>query len=290
MSWLELSVLSRHPEFAEEILLAHGALSVSLFDAADDPVLEPAPGETPLWLRTRTVGLFAEGTDLAPVLAALREILPDGSQAVATTAALADAEWTRIWLRDWQPLKFGSRLWVCPREKSVEEPGCVTVLLDPGLAFGTGTHPTTALCLEWLSGAELTGKSVLDYGCGSGLLGIAALKLGAARVVGVDLDPQALTATHENAEQNDVGKRITVQAPEAALEGSFDVVVANILAQPLIQLAPTLTAVLKPGGFLVLAGLLDRHAQEVCDAYRGAIAFDPPLEREGWTRLSGCRL
>lgn len=290
MSWIQLSVLSRHPEFAEEVLLAQGALSVSLFDAADNPVLEPAPGETPLWPRTRTVGLFAEGTDLAPVIAALREILPDGPQAVATTTTLADEEWTRVWLRDWQPLKFGSRLWVCPREKSVEEPGCVTVLLDPGLAFGTGTHPTTALCLEWLSGADLTGKSVLDYGCGSGLLGIAALKLGAASVVGVDIDPQALTATRENAAQNDVSDRITVQTPEIRLDGAFDVVLANILAQPLIQLAPTLSSVLKPGGSLVLAGLLDRHADEVRDAYRDAIAFDPPTVRDGWTRLSGRRI
>lgn len=290
MAWIQLSVLTRHPEFAEEILLAQGALSVSFLDAADDPVLEPAPGETPLWPRTRTVGLFAEGTDPAPVIGALRELLPDGDAAVATTAALADEEWTRIWLRDWQPLKFGARLWVCPREKVVQEDGAVTVLLDPGLAFGTGTHPTTALCLEWLAGAELAGKSVLDYGCGSGLLGIAALKLGAARAVAVDIDPQALTATRDNAAQNGVAPQLDVYEPGALPAGTFDVVLANILAQPLVALAPALTARLKPGGALVLAGLLERHEEEVGTAYRAAIRLDKPLRREGWTRLSGRRI
>lgn len=287
--WLELNVLTRYPEFAEEVLLAQGALSVSFFDAADDPVLEPAPGETPLWPRTRTVGLFATGTDLAPVIAALRELLPDGPQAVATTAALEDQEWTRIWLRDWQPLKFGARLWVCPREKAMHEDGAVTVLLDPGLAFGTGTHPTTALCLEWLAGADLRGRNILDYGCGSGLLAIAALKLGAASAVAVDIDPQALTATRENAQQNGVERALCVCAPEALDASAFDLIVANILAQPLIDLAPTLSARLRRGGTLVLAGLLDRHADAVRAAYHGLIAFDAPLSREGWTRLTGQR-
>ncbi len=210
MALPQLVVLTRHPEFAEEILLAHGAQSVTQVDAADDPVLEPAPGEAPLWPRTRTTGLFDEGTDFAPAIAALRDTLPDGAAAIITTAELEEEDWIRIWLRDWKPLKFGARLWVSPRAKldEIQDPGATIVALDPGLAFGTGTHPSTAMCLQWLAGADLAGRSVLDYGCGSGLLAIAALKLGAARASAVDIDPQALVATRENALANGVAGRL----------------------------------------------------------------------------------
>ena len=291
MPFPQLVVLTRYPDFAEEILLAHGAQSVTQVDAADDPVLEPAPGEAPLWPRTRTIGLFAETIDLAPAIAALRETLPDGAGAIVTTAELEDQEWVRIWLRDWKPLRFGAHLWVSPRAKLAEitEPGAVIVALDPGLAFGTGTHPSTALCLEWLAAANLAGKSVLDYGCGSGLLAIAALKLGAAHATAVDIDPQALTATRENAQVNGVDDRIEVLAAADYREHPHDLVVANILAGPLAQLAPRLTASTAPGGALVMAGLLAAHAPEVQRAYGQAFDWQLTTGREGWVRLEGRR-
>ena len=290
MNWPQLIVLSRFPDFAEEILLAQGAQSVTQVDAADDPVLEPAPGEAPLWPRTRTIGLFEKTADLAPAIAALRSTLPDGAAAVVTTAELEEQEWVRIWLRDWQPLRFGSKLWVSPRAKLAEitQHGAVVVALDPGLAFGTGTHPSTALCLEWLAGAELAGKTVLDYGCGSGLLAIAALKLGAVRATAVDIDPQALIATRENARVNGVADRIDASLGADYSPKAHDVVVANILAGPLAELAPQLAASAKPGGSLVLAGLLPSHAPEVRRAYRSSFDFGPRVEREGWIRLD-CR-
>jgi ribosomal protein L11 methyltransferase len=285
----QLVVLTRHPEFAEEILLAHGAQSVTQVDAADDPVLEPAPGEAPLWPRTRTVGLFDPGADFAPVIAALRDTLPDGAAAIITRAELEEQDWIRIWLRDWKPLKFGRRLWVSPRAKRAEvrEPGAVIVALDPGLAFGTGTHPSTALCLEWLAAAPLAGRSVLDYGCGSGLLAIAALKLGAARATAVDIDPQALLATRENALANGVGDRLDARAAADFAQAPHDVVVANILAGPLVALAPRLCAALAPGGDIVLAGLLEAHAAEVAAAYAPWCEMAAPARLEGWTRLTG---
>lgn len=291
MPYQQLTVLSRHPEFVEEILLAQGAQAVTQADAADNPVLEPAPGEAPLWPRTRTTGLFEETADLAPAIAALRDTLPDGAGAVITTAELEDQEWVRIWLRDWKPLRFGTRLWVSPGAKrgEITQPDAVIVTLDPGLAFGTGTHPSTALCLDWLAAADLQGRRVLDYGCGSGLLAIAALKLGAARATAVDIDPQALTATRSNAAINGVGDRVAVLLAADYAAQAHDLVVANILAGPLVSLAPVLGASLRPGGRLVLAGLLDAHADEVERAYRGAFEFLPRGRREGWTRLEGRR-
>ena len=291
MPFPQLVVLTRYPDFAEEILLAQGAQSVTQVDAADDPVVEPAPGATPLWPRTRTIGLFDDTRDLAAVIVALRETLPDGPGAIVTTAQLEDQEWVRIWLRDWQPLRFGERLWVSPRAKLAEitQSGAVVVALDPGLAFGTGTHPSTALCLDWLASARLEGRTVLDYGCGSGLLGIAALKLGAARATAVDIDPQALLATSENAQVNGVADRITVLAAADYRESPHDLVVANILAGPLAALAPRLTTSTAAGGTLVLAGLLPAHADEVQRAYAQAFDWRPVVEREDWVRLEGRR-
>lgn len=291
MAWPQLVVLTRYPDFAEEILLAHGAQSVTQVDAADDPVLEPAPGEAPLWPRTRTTGLFGETTDLAPAIAALRATLPDGAGAIVTTAELEDQEWVRIWLRDWKPLRFGAHLWVSPRAKLAEitDPAAVVVALDPGLAFGTGTHPSTALCLEWLAAAGLAGKRVLDYGCGSGVLAIAALKLGAAAATAVDIDPQALIATRENAQVNGVGERLEVVLAADYREHPHDLVVANILAGPLAQLAPRLSASTAPRGTLVMAGLLPSHAPDVQRAYAQAFDWQPLAGREGWVRVEGRR-
>jgi ribosomal protein L11 methyltransferase len=293
MAWLQLRVHTRHPEFADEILQAHDARAVSFIDAVDDPVLEPAPGETPLWANTVTLGLFVEGSDLEPVQASLRELLPDGGDARFAIELIEDQDWVRVWLKDCPPLKFGERFWVVPREKvgEVEQQDAVILRLDPGLAFGTGTHPTTALCLQWLTEQDLRGKTVLDYGCGSGVLAIAALLLGAERAVCVDIDPQALLATRDNAAENGVADRIVTLPAEHFVPLPADIVVANILANPLIALAPTLASSIKRGGRLALAGLLDRQADDVRAAYRDSFEFDADLSKDGWTRLSArCRM
>ncbi len=289
MSWIELSVFSRHPPFAEEILLAHGALSVSFRDAADDPLLEPLPGQTPLWKQTRTVGLFPQKQALAALLADLRELLPDGPSVRCLQKRIGDRDWIAASRRKMRPVRFGKNLWVCPSHRKVLAKNAVVVKLDPGLAFGTGAHPTTALCLEWLSQQDLRGKTVLDYGCGSGILAIAALKLGAARAVGVDLDPQALTATLNNARANKVARRLSVHLPQDFKAAAHDLVVANILANPLIALAPRLTRCLKPGGAIALAGLLKNQSAEIRRRYLPRIALKTVSSRDNWALLAGVR-
>jgi ribosomal protein L11 methyltransferase len=294
MAWLQVRVASEYPEFVEEILLALGAQAISMVDAEDDPVLEPGPGETPLWTHTVTIGLFHEHAELTPITEALRTQLPDGETVEIQQELVEDQDWVRIWLKDCPPLKFGTRLWVCPREKAVYEDGAVTLLLDPGLAFGTGTHPSTALCLDWLAHHEIGGKRVLDFGCGSGILAIAALKLGAGSALCTDIDPQAITATNDNARDNGVAAALSTVPAETAFTPSLqpapaELILANILAQPLIQLAPLLAASCAEGAQIVLAGLLDRQAEEVRAAYLPWFSFDADLSREGWTRLAARR-
>lgn len=293
MAWLQLRVYSSTPDFAEEILLAHGAQAVSFVDAGDSPILEPGVGETPLWPNTITQGWFLDGQDLAPVLAALRDTLPEGTALNTETALIEDQDWVRVWLEHWPPMRFGERFWVCPREKLAEigDPEAIVLQLDPGLAFGTGTHPTTALCLQWLAQADLRGKTVLDYGCGSGILGIAALLLGAEKAICVDIDPQALTATRDNAAVNGVAERVRTLLPADFDATVCDLLLANILANPLMQLAPLLAQCAAPGAPLVLAGLLQRHADEVRSAYASWFDFEEDQVQEGWTRLTGrCRM
>ena len=293
MAWLQLRIHSAHPEFAEEILLSNDAVGVSFMDAEDHPVLEPAPGETPLWDNTVTLGLFYDTADLAQALAALRELLPDGADAFIVQELIEDQDWVRIWLDHWHPLKFGEHLWVTPGEKvgEIQDADAIILKLDPGLAFGTGTHPTTALCLEWLSAQDLKGKTVLDYGCGSGILAIAALKLGAKQAICVDIDPQALTATMSNAHENGVEARIKVMLPQEFVPFQADFVIANILARPLVTLAPLLASSIVTSGKIVLAGLLERQQQEVREAYAPWFSFETDQIKEGWTRIAGkCRM
>lgn len=289
MAFLQVRILSIHPGFVDEALMVAGALAVSFIDAEDQPVLEPLPGETPLWSNTITLGLFADGTPLEPIETLLRTLVPDGNSLTVTAEWVEDQDWVRAWLEHWEPLPFGRRLWVTPAEKrgSIRAPGAVIMTLDPGLAFGTGTHPTTALCLEWLDRQSLQGATVLDYGCGSGILAIAALLLGASRAICTDIDPQALHATGENAVTNGVADRLSVYLPEALPSVKADVVMANILAGPLVQLAPRLLASMRPGSRLVLAGLLERQADEVRAAYAANCDFDTDAVTAGWTRISG---
>lgn len=290
MTWLQVKV-DTAPDRAsavEEALTEAGAVSVTLEDAGDMPLLEPAPGEMPLWDATRVIALFGESVDRALVADTLA-MTEEGGDLVPVFETLPDREWTRAWMDDWQPLRFGRRLWVAPLEAPVDEPGAVILRLDPGLAFGTGTHATTALCLEWLDDQDLAGRTVLDYGCGSGILAIAALLLGARHAHGVDIDPQALEATRSNAETNAVGSRVTTAEPDDPVEGPFDVVVANILAGPLIQSAPELARVQSAGGRLALAGVLAEQAEDVIAAYERWYSLTVEGEREEWVRIEGTR-
>jgi ribosomal protein L11 methyltransferase len=273
---------------AEDACTRLGALSVSLADAGDEPLLEPKPGETPLWRSLRVAALFPAVVDPRMAAATLEAVLglPPGCIAVEF---VEDRAWEREWLADFRPMRFGRRLWVAPVGQRPEGADFVVLELDPGLAFGTGTHATTALCLEWLDGHVAGGERVLDYGSGSGILALAALKLGAATAVAWDIDPQARLATRGNAAATELAARVTVAEREDEATGSFDLVLANILAGPLVDLAPRLAAAARAGGRLVLAGMLDRQAGEVAQAYRPWFDIGPAAAREGWTLLAGRR-
>jgi ribosomal protein L11 methyltransferase len=292
VSWLQLR-LDTEPDAAaalEDALLAAGAVAVTLEDNADEPVLEPGVGETPLWRRTRLTGLFPADADMDAVLAGLDPALT--VDAAPRVEILEDKDWTREWMQHYRPMQFGPRFWVCPSWLAPPDPGAVNLLLDPGLAFGTGTHPTTALCLGQLAEAVAGGARVVDYGCGSGILAVAAAKLGAGPVLCVDNDPQALLATADNAARNGVTlDDLTIALPgdydTAPWAGKCDLVVANILAGPLLELAPVITGFLRPGGVLLLSGLLASQADALIEGYAGRLPLAVAGEQEGWVVLRG---
>ena len=291
---LTLDIGSADPSRFEDALFAAGATSVTLQDSADDPILEPPPGATPLWPAVTVNALFPSEIDTNQVVETLQ-------QALATLPPhrferIEDRAWEREWLKDFKPMRFGRRLWVCPGGMLPPPellPGAGSQLpvalvhLDPGLAFGTGTHPTTSLCLEWLDSAELNGKNIIDYGCGSGILAIAALKLGANSAVGIDIDPQALIASRDNAERSRVVDRLKLQDTAAAFPGPGDIVLANILAGPLADLAPTLARLVVPGGYLVLSGILKKQAPDLAARCAAWFDMDVPVYRDDWVRLTG---
>jgi ribosomal protein L11 methyltransferase len=274
------------PGLLEEACFLAGALSVTLTDAADNPVLEPAPGATPLWPTIRLSALFPE-QDPQRVAALLTTFL-DEPLPLHRFEEVRDRPWEREWLKDFRPMRFGKRLWVCPHGAPAPDEDAVVVWLDPGLAFGTGSHPSTRLCLEWLDAAQPNGSEVIDYGCGSGILSIAALRLGARSVVAVDIDPQALIATHDNAARNDVAERVVTCPPEAPIAPA-DILLANILSEPLLELAPRFAALVRPGGRLVLAGLIVSQAGSVTLAYRPWFDIRPSGAHEDWVCLEGVR-
>ncbi len=275
------------PEPLEDALFDLGALSVTLVDAADDPVLEPAPGETPLWPTIRLKALFPDDADRRRIAATLAGRLPDARE--GHFESIVDKAWEREWLKDFRPMRFGRRLWICPGGLPATDADAVRIELDPGLAFGTGTHPTTAMCLDWLDGHELRGRDVIDYGCGSGILAIAALKLGAARALAIDIDPQALIATRENAARNRVETGLEVTGDPGLAPSSADVLLANILAGALTDLAPRLSAAIRPGGDVVLSGILVEQAETVTAAYRPWFDIALAATRDGWGLLHGRR-
>ncbi|HEU0224198.1 MAG TPA: 50S ribosomal protein L11 methyltransferase [Steroidobacteraceae bacterium] len=276
------------PGPVEQACLGLGAIAISLADAGDHPLLEPAPGETPLWPELRLTALFEQTADPRLYAAVLTAVLALPADAIRIEH-LADRPWEREWLRDFRPLRFGRRLWVCPGGLQAPAADAIVLELDPGLAFGTGTHATTALCLEWLDGLALAGRRVLDYGCGSGILALAALRLGAASATAFDIDPQALIATRENARRNALERKLTVAGAGSPIGGPFDVVLANILAGPLVSLGPALAGYCAPGGAIALAGLLDAQAPEVAAAYGPWFDIAPAARRNGWTMLAGRR-
>lgn len=297
MPWLQIKVKT-DPEKAEEyedLLLAAGCAAVTLQDAEDQPIFEPDLGTTPLWRSTTITGLFAAEHQIEETLDRLLKEQSDvfgeaETQNLFKAEILEDKDWEREWMSHYHPMQFSDKFWVCPSWCDVPDPSGINLMLDPGLAFGTGTHPTTALCLEWLAKQDLKHELVIDYGCGSGILGIAALLLGAESAIGVDIDPQALQATKDNLDRNGLeSDRLPVYFPEKTPEIEADTLIANILAGPLKMLAPTLAALMRPGAKLLLSGLLQSQADELSQHYSQWFKMDPPEHKEEWIRLTGIK-
>jgi ribosomal protein L11 methyltransferase len=291
---IEFPLAALEVSAVEAALFEIGASSITFVDRGDEPVLEPKPGEIKLWRDTLVRALFEESADVArdAVLQLDRLSASLGSQVAqsARVRAVVTEVWERAWLKGWKSMRFGRRLWIIPCAAAPpQDRDAVVVRLDPGLAFGTGAHPTTALCLQILESLPVSGRTVIDYGCGSGILGVAALKLGAAHVVAVDLDAQALLATRENAIRNDVAASIAVQGIDAPLTTAY-CVLANILAGPLIELAPKLTAACEPGGRIVLSGLLKAQAHAVKAAYATGFDMVQVVERDEWCCIYARRI
>ncbi len=293
MPWIQLSLEAgdQDPERLSDFFLSAGAQSVTFADAADQPIFEPDPGDTPLWVHTRVVALFDSEAVSANVQLGLRKAFGEAAAARLQQSPLEDRDWERAWMDHFQPMRFGSRLWVCPTGMALPEhadaEAAVILDLDPGLAFGTGTHPTTALCLEWLDQHPPAGRQVLDFGCGSGILAIAALKLGAARALGTDIDEQALWASRENAQRNGVAEPLSLYMPDDLPPEPVDLLLANILANPLVELAERLAERVRPGGKLLLSGILEEQSAQVLAAYAPWFDFEPARTQQGWVCLAG---
>jgi len=293
MPWIQLKIntTGQDAETLSDALIESGAVSVTFQDTHDNPVFEPLPGETLLWGDTDAIGLYDAETDMAMVIAILENEPLLGKGFAHKIEQIEDKDWEREWMDNFHPMRFGRRLWICPSWRPVPDPHAVNVMLDPGLAFGTGTHPTTSLCLQWLDGLDLVGKTVIDFGCGSGILAIAALKLGAAHAIGIDIDPQAIQSSRDNARRNGVEDRLALYlSQDKPNDLRADVVVANILAGPLREMTPLIGALPKTGGLLGLSGILASQAASVAAAYADRFQLDPVAEKEEWCRITGRRL
>ena len=287
MQWLQLIISATRETSSsiEDALLDSGAVSVTLEDAADQPIFEPGIGETPLWDNCQVKALFDANTDTTTTGEQLQTLFP---KSTLRWEQLEDKDWSQEWKKYFAPIQCGKRLWICPSWTEPPNADAINLSLDPGLAFGTGSHPTTHLCLRWLDGQNLSGQTLIDYGCGTGILGIAALLLGAERVIAVDNDPQALLATRDNAQRNGIEpQRLETYLPEELPENATcQTMVANILAAPLIELAPRLTAHTAAGGRLCLSGLLEHQIEAVSQPYAGDFVFEPPAIQSEWAQLS----
>lgn len=291
-NWQQITMITTS-EKAEEIsdmLSLLGAVAVTYMDAQDDPILEPLPGEYRLWPNTKIIGLFEKGTDVSPIVSYLQHAYGDNLPIAAH--ALEDQDWVRAWMDNFKPIQCGEKLWICPTWCKVPVENAITVMLDPGLAFGTGTHPTTFLCLEYLDSMQdkLQGQEIVDYGCGSGILAIAALKLGAKQAYGVDIDPQALIASKDNAERNQVVDKLQLFDGSKQEIAPCPFVVANILAGPLAELEPNIAALCKSGGYLALSGILSSQVEEITEAYQNDFKILEVKELDGWALVSAQRL
>ncbi len=291
MPWHQITVITtedlapRLADFFDHL----GAVSVTYMDAEDEPVYEPAIGETKIWTNTEVIALYELDAEPELIKTLVYAQLKAEQLHNWRYEHVEDQEWERAWMEYYQPMKFADKLWVCPTDQEQHEPGTVCLTLDPGLAFGTGTHPTTALCLEWLASHDLAEKTVIDYGCGSGILAVAAILLGAKQAHAVDIDPQAITATQSNALKNKVQDKIACYLPEQFMPFQADVVLANILAKPLIDMSEQISSLVAPSGQLILSGILHEQAESVMSAYQQHIAFNAPVQQEDWIRLDGIK-
>ena len=290
MPWQQISlpVTSHEREHVEDFFWASGAVSITYTDAQDTPVLEPAPNEVRLWEFCVLTALFDIAADANSVRQTLAQQL-NAKQEIQINR-VEDRDWERAWMDDFKPMCFGERLWICPSNMEIPSPEAINLRLDPGLAFGSGTHATTTLCLQWLDQANLKNKTVLDFGCGSGVLAIAALMLGAADTFAVDIDPQALIATAENAKRNRVAQNLQItDAKSWVTPGPMQVILANILAGPLISLAEYFAEMQNSGGKLVLSGILENQVSDIANHYQAYYELQEPVQRDGWVRINGQR-
>lgn len=292
MPWLQLAMnLGRiEPESLQDVLESIGAVAISFSNAGSDPVVEPAPGSAPLWAKTRVSALLPTSLHREDVADEIQTRLTEAEFNSLEFSVIPDYDWQQEWKRHARPMRFGKRLRVCPSAPGKHETGWTEVVLEPGLAFGTGAHETTAMCLEWLASASLEGKTVLDFGCGSGVLAISALALGARSAVAVDHDDQALQATRANASRNACDDRLRV-SPLSDLQANaqYDVILANILSATLIDLAPTLSRITAPGANVILSGILDYQSDGVRLAYADWLKLSVKDEQNGWVLLTGVR-
>lgn len=289
MPWLQIAIAST-PENAptiSDLLTEAGAVAVFFDDAGNEPKFQPATEPTDFWSQTRVTGMFKAGVDCSTIIKFLTQELGQAPQYYKY--ALEDQNWERSWMDRFQPMQFGNQLWICPSWHTPPDAGAVNVFVDPGLAFGTGTHESTALCLNWLARHPPVNADIIDYGCGSGILAIAALKLGATKAWATDIDPQALVVARENAEKNQVtGQMITLEVSSLPDTLQADLVLANILAEPLVSLAPELAKRVKPGGYIILAGLLAPQLPTVRAAYESQFTFETYRHHE-WVMLTGLK-
>ncbi len=293
MPWWQLSVSCEAAELVtvESLMLEQGSLSISISDARDEPIFEPLPGETPLWSHSVITGLFEAAVSAEDLTQSLSSVLPDHLVASLRCQALEDEDWKNSYQHHFNPLQVGSALWIVPSWHQPPDPDAVNITLDPGMAFGTGGHATTALCLGWLGEHSINNFEVIDFGCGSGILGIAALKLGARRVQAVDIDPQALTATRENCRINEIDdSAIMIGQPDELDQLPVDLLMANILCQPLIDLKQQLSALVKPGGKILLSGILKEQVETLQSVYQEYFQLDPAETMDDWARLTGTRI
>jgi len=292
MPWLQLKINTNetNAEYFSDKLMASGAVSVTLQDAADQEIFEPPLGTTPLWSTTRIIGLFDANTNIDEIINSIqtKAKIDKNITAQFRVEQLEDKDWIRAWMDDFSPIQFAERLWLCPSWLEPPDSSATNILLDPGLAFGTGTHPTTSMCMSWLGNHTLP-DSVIDYGCGSGILAVTAACLGTKSILAVDNDPQALIATRQNAEKNQISAKIRTFYPKQVPITKTSLLIANILAQPLIDLVPTFNELLCNNGQLVMSGILENQAKMLIEAYAPYIQIEIIDQQQEWVCLAGIK-